>query len=134
MASNKKTGNAFETELCEHLYGKGFWVLNVTQNSAGQPADVIAVKNQRAYLIDCKVCESDRFPFTRIESNQHTAMTLWKQCGNGEGMFALELSDGEIYMFAHDLMTALAIGQASIGRDMIEHYGTPLERWVANCR
>jgi len=133
MDSNRKTGNTFEQELCELLFDRRFWVHCMTQNAAGQPADVIAVKNKRAYLIDCKVCENDRFPFTRIEGNQHTAMTLWKQSGNGDGMFALKLSDGKIYMFDHDLMIALSIGQASIGRDMIEHYGTPLERWVELC-
>lgn len=134
MATNRKLGNTFEAKFCETLYGYGFWVHNMAQNQAGQPADVIAARNGKAYLIDCKVCVNDNFPFSRIESNQHTAMVLWKDCGNGYGLFALQLSDGAIYMFSHDLMIALSIGQASIGREMIEHYGTPLRKWVELCK
>lgn len=134
MATNRKLGNTFEAEFCEALYAEGFWVHNMAQNQAGQPADVIAARNGRAYLIDCKVCENDRFPFSRMESNQQTSMVLWKQSGNGYGLFALRLSDGEIYMFTHELMIALSIGQASIGREMIEHYGTPLGKWVELCK
>lgn len=44
MACNKKLGNNFETEFCEILSAHGFWVHNLAQNQAGQPADVIAVK------------------------------------------------------------------------------------------
>lgn len=133
MASNRKLGNTFETDFCETLYGKGFWVHNMAQNQAGQPADVIAVKNKIAYLIDCKVCENDRFPFSRIEGNQSTAMTLWRHCGNGYGLFALRLMDGEVYMLDHDLMIAISLRQSSIGKDLIVHYGTPLERWIEQC-
>lgn len=134
MATNKTIGNKFETDFCNLLYKKGFWVLNISQNQAGQPSDVIAVKNQRAYLIDCKVCENDRFSFSRIEENQHTSMTFWKQCGNHYGLFALRLTDGEIYILDHELIISLSIGQASINRELIEHYGTPVERWVENCK
>lgn len=38
--SNKKLGNAFEMELCNILSSHGFWVHNLAQNSAGQPADI----------------------------------------------------------------------------------------------
>lgn len=133
MATNKKIGNDFETEFCELLFNKGFWCHNMTQNSAGQPADVIAVRNGKAYLIDCKVCVNDTFPFSRIESNQHTAMTLWKQSGNGDGWFALQLSNKDIYMIDYYLMIALSLNQSSIGKDLITHYGLPLGRWIEKC-
>lgn len=134
MATNRKMGNSFELEFSELLFEKGFWVHCMTQNQAGQPADVIAVKNGKAYLIDCKVCVNDVFPFSRIEGNQHTAMRLWRDSGNGYGLFALQLSDKRIYMIDHELMIALSINQASIGEDLITHYGLPLERWVEKCR
>lgn len=54
--SNKKIGNGFEAEFCEKLFQNGYWVHNLAQNAAGQPADVVAVKNGVPYLIDCKVC------------------------------------------------------------------------------
>lgn len=134
MATNKKLGNDFETKFCELLFNKGWWVHNMAQNAAGQPADVIAVRNGKAYLIDCKVCINDTFPFSRIESNQHTAMTLWKSSGNGYGWFALQLSNKEVYMIPHDLMIALSLNQSSINRDLITHYGLPLERWLEKCK
>lgn len=128
--TNKKLGNDFESQFCEILFEQGYWCHNLAQNQVGQPADVIAVRNGKAYLIDCKVCVNDTFPFSRIESNQHTAMTLWKQSGNGYGWFALRLSDNNIFMIDHDLMIALSLNQSSINRDLITHYGIPLETWV----
>jgi len=132
--SNKKLGNDFETQFCEILFEKGFWCHNLAQNQVGQPADVLAVRNGKAYLIDCKVCINDTFPFSRIESNQHTAMTLWKQSGNGYGWFALRLSDNSVYMIDHDLMIALLLNQSSINRVLITHYGMPLDKWLNKCK
>ena len=105
-ASNKTIGNSFEAELCELLAENGFWAHNLAQNQTGQPADVIAVKNDIAYLIDCKVCENDRFPFSRIEDNQESAMTLWEMRGNANCYFALKDSHDEIYMVHFDDLQA----------------------------
>ena len=132
--SNKKLGNDFESQFCEILFEQGFWCHNLAQNQVGQPADVIAVRNGKAYLIDCKVCINDIFPFSRIESNQHTAMTLWKQSGNDYGWFALQLSNKDIYMIDHEWMIALSLNQSSINRDLITHYGLPLGRWLEKCK
>lgn len=100
--SNKKLGNSFEEELCELLAQNGFWAHNMAQNEVGQPADIIAVKNNFAVLIDCKVCSKDRFNISRVEPNQEAAMTMWKAKGNQLCYFALKLSDGEIYMVHFD--------------------------------
>lgn len=105
-ASNKTIGNSFEAELCELLAENEFWAHNLAQNQTGQPADVIAVKNDIAYLIDCKVCENDRFPFSRIEDNQESSMTLWEMRGNANCYFALKDSNGEIYMVHFDDLQA----------------------------
>ena len=128
--SNRKTGNAFESEFCKMLSNEGYWVHNLTQNNAGQPADVIAVKNGNAFLIDCKVCKNNKFPLSRIEPNQHTAMDLWEHCGNGNGWFALQLNDGRVYMLDHHLMRAFGVGITVIDKDSICHYGQAFERWV----
>lgn len=80
--SNRKMGHDFEKELCHTLYDNGFWVHNLTQNAAGQPFDLIAVRNGRAYAIDAKVCANDVFLLSRIEENQRYAMSLWMECGN----------------------------------------------------
>ena len=97
--SNRSNGHRFEQEFCQMLFEEGFWVHNMAQNQAGQPADVIAVRNQIAYLIDCKVCENDEFPLSRIEPNQRSAMDLWERCGNGSGWLALKTSEG-VYMIS----------------------------------
>ena len=90
--TNKKIGNDFESELCELLATQGFCAHNFAQNQDGQPADVIAVKNKKAYLIDCKVCSTRKgFDLSRMEDNQDLSMELWKGCGNGEGWFAVKL-------------------------------------------
>lgn len=116
MASNKATGNSFEAELCELLAEHGFWAHNLAQNQTGQPADVIAVKNDVAYLIDCKVCLNDRFPLSRIEPNQEGAMTLWEMKGNANCYFALKDSHDEVYMVHFDDLQArqMVYGQTVI--------------------
>lgn len=56
---NKIAGNRFEAELCGILAEHGFWAHNMAQNQAGQPADIIAVKDGWAVLIDCKLCSGN---------------------------------------------------------------------------
>lgn len=134
MASNKKIGNTFETELCETLFEYGFWSHNFTQNQAGQPADVIAVRNMRPYLIDCKVCEHDRFLLTRIEENQMNAMKLWQSCGNGSGWFALKISSGIYFIALADLeLHGVLKKRKALTETSIKKLGYPLERWC-ECR
>ena len=128
--NNKKMGNRFEAELCELLAAEGFWAHNMAQNAAGQPADVIAVKNTEAYLIDCKVCSQGKFPFSRIEDNQETAMELWKDCGNGNGWFALKFDD-DIYMVDMGSMRNARNHRSVLTqRDAAEMYGFTLEEWL----
>lgn len=127
--TNKKLGNDFESAFCEILFEKGFWCHNLAQNQAGQPADVIAVKNGKAYLIDCKVCSRARFPFSRIEDNQHCAMNSWQESGNGVGWFALLCND-HIFMVEYDTLKRLSSVQSGIGYSEMCFYGTPIERWT----
>ena len=131
--SNKKLGNSFETEFCEVLSEQGFWVHNLAQNSAGQPADVIAVKDGESFLIDCKVCSQGRFPFSRIEENQELSMDLWCDCGNGQGWFALKF-DTHIYMVGHHSIRACAVKHSVMTRELADMYGYTLEEWLWNRR
>lgn len=127
--TNKKIGNDFESTFCKILFRQGFWCHNLAQNQAGQPADVIAVRNGKAYLIDCKVCSRGRFPFSRIEDNQHCAMSTWKDSGNGAGWFALLCND-HIFMVDYETLTRLAKTQSSISYSEMCFYGCALEGWV----
>ena len=133
--SNKKVGNHFETELCETLAMYGFWCHNLAQNSAGQPADVIAVKNGRAYLIDCKVCSTDKgFALSRVEDNQAFSMELWNECGNGQGWFAIKLPTDDIIMLTYFDIKACSHTQSYLSPAEIYEIGKPIEKWVMKCR
>ena len=87
--NNKQAGIVFECEFCEILAIDGFWSHFMGGNRNGQPADIIAVRNKKAYLIDAKDCKNDRFVLSRIEDNQHMAMRKWELCGNNQGLQGL---------------------------------------------
>ena len=134
MKSNRATGNAFEQEFSELLYAYGFWVHRLTQDSAGQPADIIAVKNKTAYLIDCKDCSAKGFDLRRVEENQITAMSLWHECGNGQGWFAIKTPTGDIYMLPLFVVLSYRSRQASMSFAEIHELGKSLEAWVKKCK
>ena len=132
--TNKKLGNDFEQEVCEILSKHGFWTHNMAMNKSGQPADIIAVKNKTAYLIDAKVCSSRGFALSRMEENQDLAMDLWKECGNGQGWFALKVPTEEIYMIPHLNIKAYQQRQSVLSFAEIHELGKPIERWVERCK
>lgn len=126
--SNKQIGSSFEQELCEMLSQYGFWAHNLKANNSGQPADIIAAKNERAYLIDAKVCETDSFSLSRIEENQELAMTLWEDCGNDVGWFAFKIGD-EVYMLPHGYIKTERLSGAAMSVSRIAAVGIPFHRW-----
>lgn len=132
--NNKTLGNNFEIELCEKLFEYGFWVHPLNANKAGQPADIIAVKNKIAYLIDAKVCSDKGFALSRVEENQELAMSLWCDRGNGQGWFALRVPTGEIYMIPHICILAYKRMQSSLSFSEIHELGKPLAKWVMKCK
>ena len=132
MAISKKLGNQFEKEFCETLYNHGFWCHKMAQNAAGQPADVIAVRNGQAYLIDCKVCTHGRFPLSRIEENQRFAMEIWEERGNTCCWFALKTPKGVIMLEYWRLRNTLC-ERSILNIDDINSLGITLERWLEIC-
>ena len=130
--NNKQAGNEFEREFCEILAIDGFWSHFMGGNRNGQPADIIAVRNERAYLIDAKDCQNDRFEFRRIEDNQNTAMRYWELCGNNQGLFALKTSKG-VYMLNYGVVQVLEIaGVKSLNMKAIEQYCKTYAEWGLN--
>ena len=128
--NNKKLGNDFEREFAELLSEHGFWVHVFAQNKDGQPADIIAVKNKKAYLIDCKVCSTKKgFDISRMEENQDLSMDLWRDCCNGEGWFAVKL-ETRIYMISHFTMKALRNSQSTLSSTDVHECGKPLDKWL----
>ena len=129
--NNKQAGNEFEREFCEILADDGFWAHFMGGSKNGQPADIIAVRNERAYLIDAKDCENDRFVLSRIEANQDTAMRYWELCGNNQGLFALKTSKG-VYMLPFGTIPVIEMtGLKSLNMTAIEMFCIPYDRWEA---
>lgn len=128
--SNRSKGTRFEKEFCQMLAEHDFWVHNFTQSQEGQPCDVIAVKCGKAFIIDCKVCEHNRFVLSRIEQNQHCAMELWKNLNGTPGWYALRLNNKEVYMIKADIIEILALEKKSLNEDEIKQYSTPLTEWM----
>ena len=134
MNSNRKNGNVFEKELCRDLSKCGFWVHLMTQNSQGQPFDVIAARNGVSYPIDCKDCSKNIFKMERIEENQFSAMTLWKETGNGEGWFALRMMNGAVYFMSFTVIRNLFLMKTVLSASEIRQFGITLGEWVSQCK
>ena len=97
--NNKKLGTNFEKEMVEILSKKGYWVTMLTpkQHVGSQPADLIAIKDNKPILIDCKTCKKHSFPISRIEQNQWNASKKFLKCGNTEYYIAIKCEEN-IYM------------------------------------
>lgn len=133
MKSNRAVGNAFEQDLCELLFENGYWSHNLKQDNSGQPADVIAVRNKVAYLIDAKDCSSKGFDLRRVEDNQILAMRMWHECGNGQGWFALRVAE-EVYMLPYPIIMMFKQGtRSSIPLAEIPKIAITLREWVNRC-
>lgn len=132
--SNKKLGNRLENDIADLLAEKGFWVHLMQQNSDGQPADIIAVRNTNAYLIDAKACATGKgFVLSRMEENQLLSMTRWAECGNGTGWFALGTETG-IYMLSFDTAITLSNKFSAMSPEMIQQMCLPIREWVKTCK
>lgn len=97
--NNKVLGNNFEKEMAQKLKDYGYWVHLITpaRYTGSQPADIIAVKDNKTVLIDCKTCGTHLFPIHRIEQNQRLAYKRFKECGNDNYFLAIKWNE-KIYM------------------------------------
>ena len=127
---NKKLGNDFEQELCQILADAGYWTHNFANRKNGQPADIIAVKNGKAYLIDAKECTLEIFTLKRMEYNQELSMGLWIECGNITPYFALKARN-EIYMVSYvTIKNLIRKGKKQLNLEGMNKYGTRLATWL----
>ena len=131
---NRSLGNSFEDDFSRLLFDRGFWVKKLAQTQQGQPADVLAVKNHKAYLIDCKVCSGEGFPLDRVEPNQETAMDLWRDCGNGEAWFVLKFEDESMYLLTRSKIKSFRDDpdrkSRTLSHEEITANGVSLEEWL----
>lgn len=103
--NNKTLGNKFEKELAEKLSNKGYWVtyLSPKQHIGSQPCDLIAIKDNKSILIDCKTSKTHLFPISRIEENQWQAYKKYKKCGNSNFVLAIKY-ENKIYIIPLDII------------------------------
>ncbi len=104
--SNKSIGNKYETIVAMKLSEAGFWVHNMQQNKAGQPADLIAVGKKDTYLIDVKHCEHNSWKKDRIEPNQHTVAKIWNT-KTGKQMWFCIVFQMNYYMISYPALVEL---------------------------
>lgn len=127
--NNKRSGNSFEKDFCLLAAKNGFWAHKMQDNKNGQPADVIMSKSNEPVLVDCKVCENNIFPLSRMEENQINAMTLWNLKGNKHSYFAL-LIDKKVRMISFTkLMELKQLGIKQLNENDIYSYSFEFEDW-----
>ena len=93
------TGSEFESAFTKWLFDKGFWALNIPRNKFGaQPFDIIAIKGNIVWAIDCKVCAEKRLDLRRVEPNQYAAFEVLQErtkarcsfvCLNGKTVYEI---------------------------------------------
>lgn len=111
--NNKKLGSKFEKEICRRLASKGYWVHFIVPDIRGaQPFDIIAVKNDTAYAIDCKTCVADVFNISRLEENQVMAFEKWERSGNSVPVVVVEHKE-DVICIEYEVLKAH--GKISIG-------------------
>lgn len=73
--------------------------------SGSQPADIIAIKNNIATLIECKNLgnKTGVFNFNRIEANQFLAYKKFKEKNNTNMIIAIKW-DNKVYFINFDLL------------------------------
>lgn len=100
--TNKKLGTEFEQQVCKKLAHEGYWVHFITPDARGaQPFDIVAVKNGKAFAIDCKTCVSNSISIKRLEDNQIMAFEKWLKCGNEMPLIAVK-HDEMLYWIKYD--------------------------------
>lgn len=99
--NNKKLGTDFEKYMCEAFASRGYWVHFIAPDTRGaQPFDVIAAKDGRTYVFDCKTTVNPVFGMTRLEDNQVMAFEKWIRCGNSMP-YVMVLWNSNVYMLPY---------------------------------
>lgn len=127
--TNKKSGNDFESELCERLSRNNMWVHNFANRSYGQPVDVIAIDNRCiSHLIECKVISGKRgFDKSRIEDNQHLTQDRFNEVTGNNVWFAFKLVDEIVFL---DYQTVVGYVGATIPQEYIFAHGYKFDEWI----
>lgn len=105
--NNKRLGTAFEREAVKRLSEQGYWVHFITPDSSGkQPFDIIASKDDKPFVADCKTSATKYFNFSRLEENQIMAFDLWLARGNNGAFVLIKYADS-IYKIPYRMLKGL---------------------------
>lgn len=123
--SNKSEGTKFEEELQQIFGHEEYWCHLFQQSVGGQPCDLIAVKQNRALLIDAKDCKRDRFPLSRVEDNQFFSMQRWVMITTFEAYFVFKLTDGSIKVAPFNKVKFdMQAGVKAYNKEDLEHFSS----------
>lgn len=89
----QKTGLNFEKFFLEYLKNKKIWCYQFPINK-GQPCDIIGVRDNQAYFIECKTSIFDKIPLQRLEENQNSASEYIEFCGNDKYIILVSFKSG----------------------------------------
>ncbi len=120
--NNKRIGNQMERRVANTLYSKGYWVHRLQDNHNGQPFDIVSIKYNKAFCIECKHCIGKKFNFSRIEQNQRNAFYRLKKCGS-DGYIALQFgNDNAFYIVNYKTINDLeAKGIKNISEEELQN-------------
>ena len=110
--NNKKRGTKFEQDWCDYLSEHGYWAHFVEPKPDGsQPFDVIAAKDDKMYVYDCKTLKGNRFPLDRIEWNQRVAFARIGTIGGVKRQFIVIKNENGIYQIPFVLLIDKLVGE-----------------------
>ena len=105
--NNKQLGTEFEREVVTLLSKQGYWVHFITPDASGkQPFDIIASRDDRVIVGDCKTSKSKWFAVTRFEENQLTAFEKWFRTGNSSAFAFIKYND-KVYQIPFRMIAGL---------------------------
>lgn len=110
--NNKKRGSNFELEFAKILGKNGFWAR--LDKGFSQACDIIAGRNNKIYLFECKTCNKNYFNTDRIESNQSMSRQLFKVTGNDEAWIVYKVEDAGIFLsreFIKNPLNGIELGE-----------------------
>lgn len=107
-----RVGNDTENEIGVLLRKEHFWVYITPKKVGGQPVDIVAIKNDKVWLLDAKHVREEEcsFPFDRIEPNQAMSMKYAKEWANIKNIgFAVKFDrDSNIYYLEYEKWLEMA--------------------------
>lgn len=104
--NNKRLGTQFEQEMVSFLAQNNYWVHFITPDARGsQPFDLIASRNNKPFVADCKTCSTRWFNISRLEENQLLAFDLWIKKGNTDA-FVFVKYNNKVYSIPYRILKA----------------------------